>query len=69
MMKIEYEKPIDNLDDLLLSNMKVIVAGDTNLRQLFEADPRIQVRELFKKNRVEYYNHGTGVGIQWVQEG
>ena len=72
MMKIEYEKPIDNLDDLLVSNMKFLVAGDTNTRPLLEADPRMKVRELFKKNQVEYFKFGTGVGvdsIEWLEEG
>ena len=57
------------MNHLLVANMKFLVAGDTNTRPLLEADPRMKVRELFKKNRVEYYNFGTGVGMEWLQEG
>ena len=57
MMKVEYENTIDTIDDMLLSERKLFVAGDTQLRYLVEGDPRMKVKQLVKQ--VEYYSHGT----------
>ena len=70
LMTAEYEKSIDNLDDLLASNMKLFVGS--GLGHMIGSDPRMKVRELFKKNQVEYFKFGTGVGvdsIEWLEEG
>ena len=66
MMKIDYEKTIDTLDDLLQSDMKLLVAGDTILRQFVDADSKF--KELREKERVEYYLHGKTGPKQWVFE-
>ena len=68
MMKIDYEKTIDTLDDLLQSDMKLLVAGDTPIRMFVEADPKQQFIELKDKDRVVYYLHGTTRAKQWVYE-
>ena len=70
MMKIDYEKPIDTLHDLVNSTMKLLVPGDSPgdiLRQRVELDPRPQLIELRKTKRVEYFSQGTS-GQKWVWE-
>ena len=69
LMTTEYEKSIDNLDDLLASNKKLFAAIDAGFGEMIGSDPRMKVRELFKKNQVEYYTFGTGVRLEWLWEG
>ena len=68
MMKIDYEKKIDYLDDFVQSGRKMLVPGDSPgdiLRQRVEHDPRfIEIR---KKKRVEYYSQGQS-GQKWAWE-
>ena len=68
MMKVEYENTIDTIDDMLLSERKFLVAGDTQLRYLVEGDPRMKVKQLVKQ--VKYYSHGTiGPNTELITEG
>lgn len=55
MVNNEYEKPIDTIDDILLSGLPYYVAGNTGGPVLFNTDPRDSVKQLLEK-QVEYYN-------------
>ena len=67
-MKIEYEKPIDTVDDLLESEIKLYVAGDTPLKDFMEAKPTQKIRDLYTKKRIEYFNFGKKAP-EWIHEG
>ena len=69
MMKNDYEETIETLEDLLQSDMKLLVPGDTILRQFVEGDPREVFEKLRKKERVVYFLLGsTTIPKQWVYE-
>ena len=61
MMTKEYEKPIDTLDDMIESDINLLAAGDTLLRQYLEGDPRPKVRKLREKQKIEYFEFGSGM--------
>ena len=50
MMKIEYEEPIDTIDDMLKSEMILLVPSNTPLGDIVKADIRDEVKELIRKN-------------------
>ena len=62
-MKIDYEKPIDTVDDLLESEMKLLVARDSPLKDFMKANPKQNIKNLYKKHKIEYYNYGSGSGV------
>ena len=68
LMKIEYDKPIDTLDDMLKSEKKLLVAADTPYKAYMEGNPLPKVRELYKKEQIVYYNWGTGT-LEWIDKG
>ena len=68
MMKIEYDKPIDTLDDMLKSEKKLLVSADTPLKAYMEGNPLQKVRELYEKEQIVYYNWGTGTQ-EWIDKG
>ena len=68
LMKIEYEKPIDTVEDLLKSEFKLYVPGDTPLKGFLEGNPSKKIRELYNKDKIEYYIYGTRAP-EWVTKG
>ena len=68
MMKIEYEEPIDTIDDMLKSEMILLVPSNTPLGDIVKADIRDEVKELIRKN-VQFYELGNKGSPQWVEKG
>ena len=66
MIKPEYEKTIDTLDEMIESEMKLMVPLYTLLPHLLKDDPRRKVQELSKV--VEVFKHGNKVP-KWIAEG
>ena len=56
MIKIEYEKTIDTIDDMLQSEMPLMIPSDTLLPYLMETDPQKKVKALSEK--IEFYIYG-----------
>ena len=46
---IQYEKPIETLDDLLLTDRKIILLANTSTAILMRTDPRPGIQQLAKK--------------------
>ena len=70
MMKVEYEDTIDTVDDLLQSDRKLFLTGDTAQKYLFLGDPRERVKKLV--SRTKYYDLGSDVREMtppWVRDG
>ena len=57
MMKVDYDEPIETIDDVLQSDRKFLAQGDTYQRFLLMRDPRPKVQQLARK--VEWYEFGT----------
>ena len=57
MMTIEYDPTIDTLDDLLMSEMQIMLPADTGMKGLWETDPRERVQNLSKQ--VVYFKYGS----------
>ena len=68
MMKIEYEEPIDTLDDMLKSEMILLVPSNTPLGDIVKTDIRIKVKELIRK-AVQFYELGNKGSPEWVEKG
>ena len=66
MIKIEYEKTIDTIDDMLQSEMPIMMASDTLLPHLLKTDPRKKVKALAEK--IEFYKHGAS-SPDWIEKG
>ena len=67
MIKVEYEKTIDTIDDMLQSEMPLMIASDTQLPRLLETDPRKKIKELSEK--VEWYVYGNSTGEDRIDKG
>ena len=66
MMTQEYENPINTIDDVLQSERQFMVAGDTRLRYLLEAEPTTNMKKLQQK--VEYFTFGNKEA-DWMYKG
>ena len=66
LMKVEYEKTIDTLDDMMESGLKLMVPVYTLLPHLLKSDPRQKVKELGKL--VQVFEHGNK-NPEWIAEG
>ena len=67
MIKIEYEKTIDTIDDMLQSEMPLMMASDVFFQYLLETDPRKKVKALSEKIELSVY--GTGTDVDGVDKG
>ena len=56
MIKVEYEKTMDTIDDMLQSEMPIMIPSDTHLPMLLETDPRKKIKALSEK--IEFYVYG-----------
>ena len=57
MMTTEYDHTIDSLDDMLRSEIKIMLPADTGMKRLWETDPRPKVQQLSKQ--VEEFKFGS----------
>ena len=66
LMKTEYEETIDTIDDLILSDRKLMIAADTHIKDWVENDPRGNVQALNLAEQIKYYNVGVSTGVKTV---
>ena len=64
LMKTDYEKPIDTIDDVLQSDRPFMFADDTSMKGYVENDPREKVQALAKRSI--RYQIGTQVTIRKI---
>ena len=61
MIRIDYEKTIDTIDDMVQSGLPIMIPGNTQIPGLLKTDPREGIKTL--KKQVQFYNFtGRGVG-------
>ena len=58
MIKIDYEKTIDTIDDMLKSEIPIMMTNSTILPLLLANDPREKMKAL--ANKVEFYEMEDG---------
>ena len=69
LMKPTYEKPIDTIDDMIASGLKLLAPQDTPLWPAVTYDPREKVQDMLKVTKViEWYEMGNG-NPAWVDKG
>ena len=70
MINIEYEKPLDTVEDILRSDKQLFIDSTSGIGDLLKSDPREKIKELAKKGR-SYETEVTekGNGPVWIQEG
>ena len=70
MINIEYEKPLDTVEDVLRSDKQLFIDSTSGIGDLLKSDPREKIKELFKKAK-SYETEVTekGNGPVWIQEG
>ena len=67
MIKVEYEKTMDTIDDMLQSGRQLILWNDIALiSNLVETDPRTKVKEIAAN--AEYVTHGRKIP-EWIVQG
>ena len=66
MIKIDYEKTVDTIDDMLQSEIPIKLASDTHIFKLLETDNRKKVISL--KEKIEFYLQGTK-SPDWIASG
>ena len=68
MIKMEYGKAIDTLDDVLESKLPVTTCGDCPMPFFLESDPRAKVKEL--ANQFEFFQSAAfGRVPEYVEKG
>ena len=67
LINIEYEKPVDSIDDVLRSNKPVAVMGGSGMLNLLKSDPRKKVKEIVKRQKI--YKAENGKPPMWVVNG
>ena len=67
MIHIQYENPIDSVEDLLQTNLQVFVDGASAMAKLIAGDQRQKMIEVNK--RVKHYTAESGYRPDWVSEG
>ena len=69
LMQESYEKPIDTIDDMIESGLKLLAPQDTPLWPAVTYDPRQKVQDMLKVTKViEWYEMGNG-NPPWVDIG
>ena len=64
LITIRYEGTIDTLDDLLDSDLGVLLPNNTPAHMMFASDPRPIMKEIYDKSHVYPYN-GTAPPYAW----
>ena len=67
MIKIEYEKTMDTIEDMLQSEIPIMMSSDTLLPYLLETDPRTKIMALSEK--IEFYVYGAGEANDRIDKG
>ena len=68
MIKIDYEKTIDTLDDMLKSEIPINMASGTQMPMLLANDPREKMKAL--ANKFEFYElEDGGKSPDWIEQG
>ena len=68
MIKIDYEKTIDTIDDMLQSEIPIKMASNTHMPSLLANDPRDKWKALAKK--IEFYEmEDGGKSPDWIETG
>ena len=68
MIKMNYGKPIDTIDDVLESKIPVTTCGDCPMPFFLESDPRAKVKEL--ANQFEFFQSAAfGRVPEYVEKG
>ena len=68
MIKIDYEKTIDTIDDMLKSEISINMASGTQMPMLLANDPREKMKEL--ANKFEFYElEDGGKSPDWLERG
>ena len=68
MIRIDYDKTINTIDDILLSGLPIMIASNTQVPDLLENDPREPIKAL--REKVKFYNLiNYGRVPDWVDEG
>ena len=67
MIHIQYENPIDSVEDLLQTNLQVFVDGNSAVPKMMEGDTRKRMIEMNK--RIKHYGVENGTWPSWVTKG
>ena len=67
LINIEYEKPLDSVEDVLRSKKSVVIDGTSSLGYLLRSDPRENVKELLKL--IKSFKMEKGAPPAWVIKG
>ena len=67
MIHIQYENPIDSVEDLLKTNLQVFVGATGAMTKLMAGDQRQKMIEI--KKRVKHWTVEYGVRPPWVSKG
>ena len=68
LMQESYERPIDTIDDMIESGLKLMAPQDTPLWPVVNYDPREKVQDMLKTKAIEWYVMGNG-NPAWVEKG
>ena len=65
MIKVEYEKTMDTIDDMLQSEIPIMM--ENVFSPLLETDPRKKVKAL--SDKIEWYDYVAGTAHDWINKG
>ena len=51
LIHIEYEKGLDSIEDVIMSNKPVVYDGDSGIASLLNSDPREQMKEIGRRQK------------------
>ena len=57
LMTVQYEPTLDTIDDLLLSQVQIMLPADTGMKAMWTSDPRDRVQKL--SSSVEDFKYGS----------
>ena len=67
LMTVQYEPTLDTLEDMLLSEVQIMLPADTGMKALWTSDPRDRVQAL--SNSVEDFKFGSNEDRDMVNAG
>ena len=67
LIHIEYEKGVDSIEDVIVSNKPVVFDGYSGIASLLKSDPREQVKKIMRRKKP--YVSEKGLAPLWVPEG
>ena len=67
LMTVQYEPTLDTLDDMLSSEVQIMLPADTGMKALWTSDPRDRVQAL--SNSVEDFKFGSNEDRDMVNAG